>query len=639
MYGIRNTDGTPCRLRCSRAVLGFVCWLFTSQVFTAPEPSSTSAPGYHIDLARYFFASPQVEIAERAKLFAKVAELESLKGCITSSADHLLRSLQLADAIQVDLRKHSDYLYLRRALNTRDSVSRRGSATLNAEVPARIAFFEREVASLKDGAWLAMLAQKPDLKPYVYAIQKIRRYQSHILPAGEEEIVRGLRLASSSWQYQLYQELQDRTGFGTVDDRGRQLDVRKERAAIALNPDRAVREAGFKKRYAGFARQRDLYAFTLLHLASARNRLAQLHHHDDAAAEAYFQSEWQPTDVTALLQAVKQHASLYKRYQKLRANHARKFVADRDVNIWDLSLHGRSYQTPRFPFDEAVTKIRAAAAPLGPDFSRELTLLLDPANGRLDVAPSENRYSGGFSLGFIGTPSVFFGGVFEGRYNDMRVMAHEATHAVHRQLMTNAKVMPCYATGPNYLFESFAVFTELLLANCLYEQEPNPAARQYFLEQFLEGKGTVMFVAGPEAELEQAIYAGEKTGTVNGADDLDALTRRIYSQYSIWPDRHEELKGQWMMIPLMYEDPFYDINYVYAGLLGLTYLNLYQSDPKLFVPRYVAMLKNGFDAPAAELLNRFLDLDIRDPSFVNRAMATVRKQVERLMESYAADDR
>ena len=43
-----------------------------------------------------------------------------------------------------------------------------------------------------------------------------------------------------------------------------------------------------------------------------------------------------------------------------------------------------------------------------------------------------------------------------------------------------------------------------------------------------------------------------------------------------------------MMIPLMYEDPFYDVNYVYAGLLALKYLEMYTSNREDFVPRYIA---------------------------------------------------
>jgi oligoendopeptidase F len=279
--------------------------------------------------------------------------------------------------------------------------------------------------------------------------------------------------------------------------------------------------------------------------------------------------------------------------------------------------------------------MREALAPLGAEYGEELAKLLDPANGRMDIVPGNNRKSGGFSKGFIGLESVFYSAGFAGSYNDLRVLTHESTHAVHRQLMNRNKVLPAYASGPNYLFEAFAIFNELLLPDYLYHHETDPLRKQYFLEQFLEGKGMVMFAVAPEAMLEQTIYEGEAQGSLQGADDLDALTKRIYSRFSIWPEKHEELKDQWMGIPLMYEDPFYDLNYVYGGLLALKFYELYTRDPQKFIPRYLALMSNGFDAPPAALLKGFLDLDLTDPRLVSDACRILEDKVQQLKAIYS----
>ena len=56
-----------------------------------------------------------------------------------------------------------------------------------------------------------------------------------------------------------------------------------------------------------------------------------------------------------------------------------------------------------------------------------------------------------------------------------------------------------YADGPHFLFESFAILNELLLADYLYEHETDPERKRFFLEQFLEGKGMEIFVAAHDA--------------------------------------------------------------------------------------------------------------------------------------------
>jgi len=61
-----------------------------------------------------------------------------------------------------------------------------------------------------------------------------------------------------------------------------ELDVVRQRNLIATDLDARVREEGFKRRFAGYASQRDLLAFTLLHTVQAQTLLAKSHYYADA---------------------------------------------------------------------------------------------------------------------------------------------------------------------------------------------------------------------------------------------------------------------------------------------------------------------------------------------------------------------
>jgi oligoendopeptidase F len=578
-----------------------------------PIPRQT-APQYHVDFARHFFASPEAEKADRAKLYATLKELEKLKGRVAGSADNLLRALQLNDGAQVQLNRHYDYLYLRFAVNTDDETSLAESSALDAEVSTRTAFLRQEIMQIGDRALAAFVARRPALKSYLFAVESARRYRPHTLSLKEEELLSATAPINSDWQSELYDKLKERTPPNSSAPQSR--------------------EEAFKRSYAALAAQRDLYAFTLTRLAAARDRLARLHHFADAPGEAYFKSYWDRAEVDDLLEQIARHADLYKRYQRLRAEHVRRLTGSKEVNLWDIPAQPQGTRPPRYTISQASDIIRAALAPLGADYGRELSDLLDPTQGRMDIVPGGHRKRGGFSKGFIGTDSVFYSGGFAGYYNDVRVLTHESTHAVHRQLMNRNRVLPAYAEGPHYLFEAFAIFNELLLPDYLYGHETDPHLRQFYLEQFLEGKGMQMFVVAPEVAVEHAVYDGVRRGSIKGADDLDALTKRVYSRYSIWPERHDELKAQWMNITLMYEDPFYDINYVYGVLLALKFYEMYTRDPQRFVPRYVALMRNGFDAPPAPLLKRFLDINLDDPRLLADALTVLETKVNLLEQSY-----
>jgi oligoendopeptidase F len=597
-------------------------------------PNKTAGQ-YHFDFARNFFASPEAERAERAKYYAALNELGGLKGKVAASSDNLLHALQLYDKVLVEFIRHYTYLYLRYAVNTRDEASGTAGDELDAEFSKSTAFLQQELMQIKEQQLDRLISEKPALKAYSFAIESARRFQPYTLSLKEEEALSIASPLGTGWQYELYQKLLRGTDFGKVKTPGGELDVRRDRVAIASQPDRAVREAGFKKLYAGYASKRELYAFALINLVRARNRLAQLHHFNDATEEVFFNSYWSRAEVSDLLKRIEELAEVYKRYQRLRADYAGKQSGYEEVNLWDVAASLSNERVPRFTIEQASDIIREAASPLGTEYGRELALLLDPANGRMDIVPGGNRKSGGFSKGFPGVTTIFFSNGFAGYYNDVRVLMHESTHAVHRQLMNNNRVLPTYAEGPHYLFESFAIFNELLLPDYLYNRETDPRRRRYFLEQFFEGKGMTLFSVAQEEAIELAIYDGVKQGSINTADDLDSLTKQIGSRYSIWPARHDELKMQWITSTLFYEDPLYDINYVYGSLLALKYYELYTRDPKSFLPRYLGLMRNGFDAPPAVLLKRYLDIDLRDPRLVTDATRQLENKVSLLEREYS----
>ena len=552
--------------------------IFGQDSFVAIPPAE--ALRYKIDFARNFFVSPEAEKADRAKLFATVAQLQSLKGKVTATPQNLERALQLEEQVQVQLRRHSAYLYLRNAVNTTDEASLAESSTLEAEVNWRTAFLRRELMQLDDRRLGVFIARHPSLKKYLFAIESVRRYRPYTLSLTEEEILSASAIGDE-WQSELYGKL------------------RLQSQAIPA--------------------QRDLFAFALTRLAAARTRMAQLHHFADAPSAAYFDSYWTRAEVDELMEQIARKTDLYKRYQQLRSDYLRNVANKRS-------------QPPQYTIDQASDIIRQSLAPLGSEYEHELAALLDPRNGRMDIVPGEHRRRGGFSQGFIGTGSVFYSSGFAGLYNDVRILTHESTHAVHRQLMNRTGVLPTYAEGPHYLFEAFAIFNEFLLPDYLYNHESDPLRRQFYLEQFLEGKGLAMFRVAPEVVLEHAVYEGVRKGTIKGADDLDALSQRVYSRYSSEPS--DVLKPRWMTISLMYEDPFYDVNYVYGALLALNFYSMYQEDREHFVPRYLALMKNGFDAPPGVLLKRHLNLDLNDPRLFSNALSVIMKKVDLLEKTY-----
>lgn len=588
---------------------------------------------YHFDLPHLFFADEAAVKAEESKYNAAMNNLVEMKGKAALTGENLLRSLQLYEEVLVENLRLDTYWYLRTAINTNDEISDQQVSKLESEFAEKTAFIQTELAAIDKGKMEQLLQQQPKLERYKFAIESFSRYEPHTLSLKEEEIFGSVDSSVRGWQFDLYRQILSNTKFADIQSGGKTLNVRAQRADISNDPDREVRKQGFLKLYEGYASQRNLFAYALMQTVNARNTVARLHKFEDAADQTYFNSFWSKQEVRDLLERVATGAELYKRYQNIRADYISKQKSIPDVAYWDLS--GASLENvPRFTITEATNVIEHALTPLGPEYSKELNSLLDPSNGRMDIVKGENRKSGGFSKGFPGVPTVFFAGGFEGYYNDVRVLTHESTHAIHRQLMKNNQVLPVYAEGPHFLFESFAIFNELLLPDFLYKQEKDPERRKYFLEQFFEGKGMALFFVGQDAMLEQAIYDGVTKGEIKNADDLDQVTRKISGRFSIWNEKHPQLNMRWITASLFYEDPFYEINYVYGSLLALHYYELYQKDPEHFMTQYNALMRNGFDAPPSVLLKKFLNIDLNDPQILAGPIQVLTQKVDTLEKEY-----
>lgn len=593
-------------------------------------------PIYRFNFPRNFYASPQGEVSGRKKLDRMMTQLESLKGKVASSPTNLYRALTLSDQVSLELMRHVVYLYLQYATNTKNTTARDAQSKLIADVTSRTSFLQQELMRLDQRNLDRMVAVNPALRKFDFVIESARRLKPHTLSLKEEELLGTVQPLATDWQGQVYQKGLDRTKFGKVKTPQGELDVWTQRSAISNSADREARREGHEKEYAGYASQRDLYAFAMTKLVQSRNELSQLRHYKDNPDETYFNLYLSTPEVKGLFDKLAQSAETMKRYQRLRAARIKQLAGYEDVNVWDLTFVPPDFQRPRFTIDQATATIKETLKPFGPEYESEIAKLLDPTQGRLDIVAGENRVPGAFAWGAPGGQiSIFYSFNYEGYYPDVETLIHESGHAVHMELMAKNKVIPSYTSGPSYFTESFAMFNELLLADHMYRHETNPERKTWYLERLLDS-ATSVYPVTRQAAIEQGMYDGVASGKLKTADDFDAMAKQIGMKYSIWFAKHDELKREWSIVHHYFDQPMYYVNYVFAEMLALKYYQMFQADPKSFVPKYLALVKNGFDAPPSALLKRFLAIDFKDPKLVSQALSVVDAKLADLEKLYGA---
>jgi oligoendopeptidase F len=592
----------------------------------APRPQAVAgtnfADGYRFDLARYYFPSAEAEVADRARLRERVAALRTAGKRMTGSPAELLAALRLADGVRMESKRHTTYLYLRTQLDTLDEASAQAKSALEAELDAATSIIENGLLQL-DEAKAAAWIRTPGLDVYRFAIESVRRLRKHTLPPGEAQIASRVAPLAVDWPMALYHRLIARTDFGTIQTPSGELRVLRDRGAIDALPDTALRAEGIRRLWAGYGQHRDLYAMALVGAVRSQNTLARVRGYRDVPDEAYDRAYLSAGEVHALLNRVRPAAEVYKSYQRVSLQIAKEPRPAPPAG-------GR--KPVRFTVSEAAELIQSALAPLGnAEYAHELAELLSPASGRVDIVGGPHRAGGGGASGYPGVPSTVYLESFDESYAALSRLAHESGHAVENQLVHLHDVPAVYARGASYLSESYALFTELVVANALYEKATNPRVKRFYLAQFLN-KAMELFHGAQDADLEQSIYdavdAADANGATIGADDLDSLTSRVDAAYSIHGESAPENRARWITARLLYEDPLYLFNYMYSGLLSLKLFESYQRDPAAFGARYVVLLSSGYRVTPASAVRQAFGIDLEDPHLLDDATTFLKARLE-----------
>ena len=555
-------------------------------------------PAWHLDTTRYF-ASPQAEADSRATLMAKLDAFATATSTPPTTAAELLALLRTDDALRRDLRLHALYVHLRASDDTGDHDAATADAALDAAADRLAANLRRSLALLGKPAVEAFAAQDAALRPFRYVVESSLRMP--VVPAANELAVAQLAQPALDSLENAYAELR-----------------RQVLRSAQPKPAADDRLAAFKAKWSPWLTNEPAFAALLVPIATLQEGAAHLQGFATAADAAYVGTGLTTAQVHGAVEAVRR-SDAWTRYAAVVATAAaqRLNVAPDALKPWDMDA-ADGWQPQPIPFAEAVPLILAADRRAGPVISGEFEQLFDPKNARVDWCRAKTCDDTGFSVGTVGATTGLFYGSFDGSTNAVRAVAHEAGHAIHRQFMAEHQPIAAYNGGPKFMSESFAIFNELLLLDHLGRSAATPAAQAYYLRRFLDDATFQVFGSAEETALEETLHADIAAGKARTAADLDARTLATLGAFTPRLLMADETKAYWARNKLYFIDPFYDVNYLFAGLLALDYLRQFERDPQDFERRYVALQGNGFDETAAVLLKRFMQIDIDDPDTLVR---------------------
>jgi len=574
-------------------------------VLAAALTTATASGAYHVDLSCYFASatkeqSARVELMRRVNVFVKTPK-SAVRG-----ATALHAWLATYDDLTKALQRHDIYVYLRAEEDVNDHADAAADSALGEAMGRIDDTMTRMLARIGAKTLNAEMDEDAALARYRFFIATLLKQNAHdSQDAKAEALLADPALDSLENSYKRLRPKVAGSSGGKV-----QTD--------------AAAKAAFEAQWAPYAQRKEALSAILIPIVRLKNGVAKLHNFSDAPGRAYFDAGLSQGLVTKTLDAVRASDS-DRRFETVIAQQAarRLNMPIGSMHAWDLAL-GDSYHPAPTPFPDAVRDVLAAVKPMGAEYAGQYDALFARQNHRVEWCHAKACDPGGFSVGFAGSTSGLFYGAYRGTTNNIRAVAHEAGHAVHRQFMNENQPLAVYNRGPHFLFESFAIFNGFLLEDYLYRTAATPAQKAYYLHHFLVDATFNVYGSAKETDLEQSIYAGVESGTINDAADLDGLTLKVFARYMPPVALSPAMQTYWAHDTLYFTDPLYDVNYLFAGLLALDYLRQYEKDPAEFSQRYVALLKNGFTDTPQAMLKRFLNIDMTDVSgLVNNATSEI----------------
>ncbi|MFR5052122.1 MAG: oligoendopeptidase F [Ruminococcus bicirculans (ex Wegman et al. 2014)] len=561
------------------------------------------------------YATDEKWAEDLKKLKAMPERIAAFKGRLSESADTLYDFMKLSDEISVLCDSLGNYAQRRSDEDTANAKYQGFLGQLmNAYVAVNSAgslkhlrsFLSRRISS-------EFYEDKPELKLYKRALDKLRRKKAHILSEAEEKI---LALTGEMGQspeniYSMFSDA-DLRFPDAVDKDGKAHQVTHgSYIPLVQSEDRVLRKSAFESMYSTFDKFRNTCAATLSAQIKAVNFYAKARRYDSSLEAALDGTEVPVSVYKNLIEAVHDNMHYMYDYVALR----KKLLGVDELHFYDLYTPVVPDADMKITFEEAKETVLKALAPMGEDY---LAILKKGFENRwIDVYENEGKTSGAYSAGARVHPYVLLN--HKDTLNCMFTLAHEMGHAIHSYL-SNKNQPVVYSDYVIFVAEVASTCNEALLMQYLLKNTEDKKQRAYLINYFLEQFRTTLYrqtmFAEFELKINEMVAAGESL-TAEGLNELYGELNKLYFGDGIVLD--DEIKLEWARIPHFYYD-YYVYQYAtgYSAAIALSQRILKYGEPA--VKDYIGFLKGGCSTDPISLL-KGAGVDMATTQPINEALA------------------
>jgi oligoendopeptidase F len=548
--------------------------------------------------------------AQAKEAFPKKLEgMSRHQGKLGESAKALADALADMGALQNELERLYVYAQSRTDQDTRQAKPRAMATEvkqLAVKAEAATAWIRPAILALDEARVRAFVKEDPRLRDWAFFLDNVLRWKPHTLSSSEEKIVAqagDLATAAPSLHSVLTNADLPWPTVKLASGEAVRLDPAGYHRA-RTSAKRADREKAFRSFFGavkGFERTigAALQAQVTAHVFEKDVRRF------DTALEASLFDDAVPVAVyTQLIRDVNANLPTLHRYLALR----KKMLGVDRLKYEDLYAPIVAAVDRKYTVEEGIALTLEAVKPLGGDYVTKLEKALSA--GWTDFLPATGKRSGAYQTAVYGVhPYMLLN--YNGLWNDVSTLAHEAGHTMHTVLAFEKQPYPTsdYAI---FVAEVASTLNENFLFRQALAASKDDQARLALLGEHLEGLRTTLFRQTMFAEFELAVHElverGEALTGEKASEIYLGLVRKYYGHDQGACEVAELYGVEWAYVPHFFNYDFYVFQYATSLVASTSLAKAIREDlaggKTAARDRYLALLAAGGSDYPVELLKR-----------------------------------
>ncbi|MCL6632674.1 MAG: M3 family oligoendopeptidase [Alicyclobacillus herbarius] len=485
---------------------------------------------------------------------------------------------------------------------------------------------EEVVGRIPDTLWQTLI-QEPRVAPIAFALTEWRQRAARRLPAAQEALISDLAVNGYHAWGNFYYSLIGKTLI-PYEENGQTVQLSVGQANNKLRDgQRSVRERVFERFEEAFAKQQDLYAQTLNHLAGYRLAVYKARGWNDVLAEPLEVNRMSGKTLETMWGVIVEHKETF-----VQALAAKARLLGLEKLAWHDVDAPVGSQDKTFSPDEARDFILEHFARFSPDMADFARSCFE--RRWIEAEDRPGKRPGGFCTSFPESEQTRIFMTFSGTADNVATLAHELGHAYHQHVMQGIPYLAGqYAMN---VAETASTFAEAIVADAALAAAESPLERLAMLDTKVMQSVAMFMNIHARFLFETRFYARRRQGMVS-AEELNQLMEEAEREafcgaLSQYHPRFWASKLHFYITDV----PFYNFPYTFGYLFSTgIYARARQEGPK-FAQRYVNLLRDTGRMTTEELAAKHLGVDLTQPEFWQAAMHHLKTDAQAFIEAVSA---